>query len=52
MNCTTCNLKSSVGPTYVMGGIQPSHEASTRMITMPSQNDGIERPASEKMRSA
>ena len=43
-NWTAWSRKFSVGPTYVMGGIQPSQATHARMITIPSQKDGIERP--------
>ena len=51
-NWTRCTLKFSAGDTYVIGGIHPIHATTIRMMTMPSQNDGIERPASENTLSA
>ena len=44
-NCTRWSLKFSVGFTYVREGIQPSQVTMARMMTMPSQNEGMESPA-------
>ena len=52
MNCHRFARRSSSGETYVIGGIHPSWRTKSRITTMPSQNDGIDRPASDTTRSA
>ncbi len=51
MNWIACSLKFSLAGTYVIGGIQPIHATRARMMTMPSQKDGMESPARLTTRS-